>query len=98
MDGPAYNQKLAQRMAVLIAKSDDPADAMDEIARAAEQGGLIGNSNDPRRSNPLIFSQDILLDNPAAGDWMNARLEYQPGYMPEPLKITEIGQLADRLK
>lgn len=72
--GRSYCRVLADRLEVLIAEADDPSEAMDEIAEAAEQGGLIDSSSLPRRDDALAFVMDLLLENPVAGDWMTCRL------------------------
>jgi hypothetical protein len=75
MNGRDYCHALAERLEVLVAEADDLDGAMDEIADAAERGGLIDNSNLPRRESPAAFVMDLLLENPTAGDWMNSRLK-----------------------
>ena len=49
MDGRSYCKLLAGRLLVLIGDADDPLAAMEQIADAAESGGLIDSSNLPRR-------------------------------------------------
>lgn len=96
MDAKTYNQRLAQRLETLLnqVQPRPPLEAMDEIAEAAEAGGLVDNSNSPRRSAPHLFASDLLIENPVALDWMNGRLEM----MPDPLEISELEQIASRLK
>lgn len=98
MDARKYISQLTSRLEVLIRKADDPEDAMAEIAEAAEAGGLIYATNDLRTSSPEEFLMDLLEDNPAALDWMAAKLEYDQAKMPRPMMITEIGQIADHLR
>ena len=94
MDAKRYNQRLANRLETLLRKEADPLPSMDLVAQAAEAGGLVDDSNNPRRSRPDLFASDLLLENPVALDWTNARLET----MPDPLTMPDLGQLADRLK
>ena len=89
-----YRQKLADRMSVLIRSAQNPQEAMQEIAQAAEQGGLIDLESMPRQTDETIFSADLLIENPVAEDWMNLRLEQ----MPPPLKIADVPQLTDLLR
>lgn len=78
----------------MLSKEPNPREAMAEIAQAAEAGGLIDSDNQPRRSNPETFAQDLLTQNPMADDWTTLRLET----MPDPLRITELEQIAAHLK
>jgi hypothetical protein len=94
MRGREYCRELADRLHTLIAKADDRLSAMDELAGAAERGGLIDCDNMPRRESPWAFVADLLLDNPLAGDWMNARLRTTP----RPASLKEISQIAERLE
>lgn len=93
----AYLEKLADRLAVLIGKSDDPRMAMHEIARAAERGGLIDCDNLPSQSSPAQFVADLFLESMVAHDWMNARLSFMPGHMKHPRHFTEVGDVAEHL-
>ncbi len=78
---------------MLIAEADDPSDAMNEIARAAEQGGLIDISTLPRRTAPWVFVLDLLIENPVASDWMTCRLES----MKSPADFEDIHDVAGHL-
>lgn len=78
----------------MLAKEPEPREAMDEVAQAAQAGGLIDSDSQPRRSNPETFAQDLLTENPMADDWMALRLET----MPNPMQITELEQIAAHLK
>lgn len=88
-----YCRKLANRMATLIQQESSPQEAMQELAEAATQGGLIDAPNVPRQTDSLIFSEDLLVSNPLAPDWIATRLEQ----MPDPLKITDVATLAEHL-
>lgn len=80
-------------MEALIIESEDPMAAMEELASSAERGGLIDNSNVPRRSEPWIFVLDLLIDNPDAADWFSCRLEF----LKNPSDFEEIADLAEHL-
>ncbi len=94
MDAKTYNRRLASRLEALLRKETDPTEPMDRIAEAAEAGGLVDSANEPRRSRPDLFASDLLIENQIALDWMNSRLDS----MPDPLRIADLEQLAERLK
>ena len=92
-EAQTYCRKLANRMSALIRAAENPQQAMQEIADAATKGGLIDSPSVPRRTDSLIFSEDLLLSNPLAPDWIAARMEQ----MPDPLKLADVSSLAEHL-
>jgi hypothetical protein len=84
--------QLAARTEAILANDPDPREAMREIAQEAESAGLIDATGSVRMTSPMVFVRDLLLDNPEAQEWANAKL----GEI-RPLQIKDKADLLDAL-
>jgi hypothetical protein len=94
---PKYLEKLEARTVQLLDQQADPAPAMTMLAQAAIEGGLIPDNGAARQSSPVMFAGDLLTQNPAALDWVNAKREAE-SWPPHPDRIESLDEIASAFR
>jgi hypothetical protein len=74
MNVSKYLEKMQSRLIALLEQEDDPQAAMRRLGQTAEESGLLAPGAF-RTDSPLQFAIDLLTGNPAAHDWMNAKVD-----------------------
>jgi hypothetical protein len=68
-----YHCLLGSHIENLLAQTEDASAAMQSLADAATEGGLILDESLARQDNPLQFAMDLISSNPVAPDWVDAK-------------------------
>ena len=84
--------QLETRMEVVLSKSSNQPELMQQIMSQMEDAGSLEASGPIRTDSVMMFVMDVLTDNPAAMDWMGTAMETL-----EPLKINSEEALLEAL-
>ena len=90
-----YLEKLEARVALLLDQSPEPETAMSMLDAAANEGGLLQASIKTR--SPAMFAGQMLTGNPAALDWINAKVQLE-AMPPHPDRLESLDEIASALR
>lgn len=83
----------AKRTEIVLKKSEDLPEAMQEVEAAAYSASLTSEATHLNSSSPEEFAQQLWVENPAALDWLNLHSEN----LRNPLTVSDLSDLLDLL-